>query len=572
MAYDFACPDWFEKLKSGQTPIADLPIDAKAAERAVGIFDYLRLPDVQGQPRMAEAAGEWLRDIVRAIFGSIDPATGRRNVGEVFILVPKKNSKTTSSAAIALTFMLLNTRPKADMLIVAPTQKIADTAFAQAKGMIDADAADEETGRSYLQERFHVMDHKSTIRCRVTGARLMIRTFDAKVLTGSKPVFCLVDETHELGKIHYAADVFRQIRGGMLPFSESLLVQITTQSDHEPAGVFKSELSYARRVRDGEITEGVKLLPVLYEFPTSMQTAEDKPWLNPETWHLVTPNMGRSITREALVEGFQRAQQDGPHEIIGWATQHLNVEVGVAIHGDRWAGAMHWEAAAMPALTLDTLIEVCDVIVAGVDGGGLDDLAAVTFLGRHKQTKAWLSWTKAWAFPEVFERRKDIASKLRELVSIGDLVECSEVGQDAREMAEMFLKVWRAGLFPEKAAIGLDNWGGAMVFVDTLVSAGLPEDLLLSVAQGYKMQPAVHTIPRKLKEKTMRHAGQAIMTWCVGNAKVELRGSNYVVTKQAAGSAKIDPLMALFNAGMLMLGNPVAKGLSVYRERGALVV
>jgi phage terminase large subunit-like protein len=38
------------------------------------------------------------------------------------------------------------------------------------------------------------------------------------------------------------------------------------------------------------------------------------------------------------------------------------------------------------------------------------------------------------------------------------------------------------------------------------------------------------------------------MAWAVSNARVEPKGNAIVIMKQASGTAKIDPLMAAFNA------------------------
>lgn len=571
MAFDFACPDWAEKLARGETPIADLPLDEEAAERAVQIFNRLRLPDVIGQPTLAEAAGEWMRDIVRAAFGSMHASAAgyeSRQVSEVFVLVPKKNAKTTSAAAIALTFMLLNKRRNADMLIIGPTQKISETAFEQAKGMIDADP------EGFLQKRFHVQDHKKTIRCRVTGARLMIRTFGMEVLTGAKPIFALIDEVHVLGATAYAADVIRQIRGGMLPFPESLLVMITTQSDHPPQGVFRSELDYARGVRDGKITERVRLLPVLYEFPEAVQRSKGRDWANPDLWHMVTPNLGRSVSIDALLDGFERAKADGQAETIAWATQHLNIEVGVGIRATTWIGATFWEAAVdLELVDLGALMERSEVATVGIDGGGLDDLLGLGVIGRERDTRRWLLWTHAWAHPEVLAQRKEIAGLLRQFEKDGDLTILAEDDKtgDVVGVADVVERLLEARLLPDEGAVGLDPYGVSAI-VDELAFRGLTDQQLVAIGQGARLSPAIWGMERKLKDGTLVHGGRPMMAWVLGNAKTEQRGSAVMITKETAGKAKIDPLVAAFDAFMLMARNPEGSAPSYLETSGMLVL
>lgn len=565
MRLSLAVPDWQDRIRQGLSLVPVIDINPAEQLRAVRMFERLRLPDVPGQPTLATACGDWFKEIIGPALGSIDPVTGARIIRGVFLLAPKKSSKTTYGAAGMMTALLMNKRPNGEFLLTGPTHDISEIAYGAADGMIEADddwQRQENGQEGYLKKVLHSRDHLKTIEHRLTGATLKIKTFDMDVATGVKPVGVLVDELHVIAKDRNAARVLGQLRGGRISNTEAFFWIITTQSDEPPVGVMATELKKARDIRDG-IAQG-DTLSVLYEFPKEIVKAippgEIPVWYDSKLWPMVTPNLDRSVTVDVLEKEFEEAKQSGEAEIRRWASQHLNIQIGQALPFDRWAGADYWEGAADKTLTLESLIERSEVAVVGIDGGGLDDLLGLAVIGRCKTTRDWLLWNHAWAQTDVFERRKEIVSTLQGFIQEGTLTLCSggDPTQDVREVADIVERIRDAGLLPEKHAVGLDPVGVAAM-VDELASRKIEGEQVIGVAQGYRLSGAVWGMERKVKDGTLWHSGLDMMAWCVGNAKIEQRGNAVLITKQAAGKAKIDPLVAAFDAAMLMSRNPEAK-------------
>lgn len=539
-----ACPDWKERIMQRKSLVPKLPLFDFEAEKALRIFKRLRVPDIIGQPTYGEACDEWVFDLVRVIFGSFDVEAKRRMIREFFLLVPKKNGKSSIAAAIIVTAAILNMRPEAELLLIAPTKKIAEIAFRQALGIIKLD--------KQLTALFHPQTHQKTITHRTSGAVIVIKAAEADVITGSKATFILIDELHVFAQKPRAADLMTEIRGSLAARPDGFLLIITTQSKAPPAGVFKAELNIARQVRDGELKRS--LLPILYELP--FEVANDNGWRDPKTWGMVNPNLNRSVDEAFLVDELAAAEEKGLSDLLLFASQHLNVEVGQSLGG--WRGSHFWKDRALPKLVdLEYLLENSEVATVGIDGGGLDDLLGLAVLGRHRITQDWLCWVHAWCQRDVLNLRKDIAANLLDAEKEGSLTFCDDATADIVGVVEICKKVRDAGLLPDEYGIGLDPQGvGAMV--DELARYGIGRPLVTSVPQGFRLSSAVWSLERKLKDKTFWHAGQGLMTFCVGNAKAEQRGNAVLITKETAGKAKIDPLCALFNAIKLMEVGPVA--------------
>ncbi|NMY67309.1 MULTISPECIES: terminase large subunit [Pseudomonas] len=549
MEWSTACPDWAQRLVDRESIIPP-PIFVDEAERALAIFMELRVPDLPGKPRMADCCDEWVLDYVRCIFGAYDGETGRQLIREFGLLISKKNTKSTIAAGIMLTALILCWREEEEHLILAPTREVADNAFKPAAAMV---RADEE-----LSAMFHIQDHIRTITDRTTRNSLKVVAADTDTVSGKKSGKVLVDELWVFGKRANAESMFMEALGGQISREEGWVIYLTTQSDEPPAGVFKERLSYWRDVRDGKILDP-KTLGVLYEFPQQMVIGKE--YLKPENFYITNPNIGRSVSAEWLEDQLKKRLGSSDGSLQKFLAKHLNIEIGLNLRSDRWAGADHWEAATESGMSLESLLERSEVVTVGIDGGGLDDLLGLTVLGREPGTRRWLHWAHAWAHQIVFERRKDIASVLRDFESAGDLTVVDRPGDDVQAVADIICDIRDRGLLPEKFAIGVDAAGiGDIVDELTTEERGIVMEQIVAISQGWKLNGAIKTTERKVAGGELVHCGSALMSWSVSNARIVPQGNAITITKQASGSAKIDPLMSTFDAVSLMALNPEGAG------------
>jgi phage terminase large subunit-like protein len=552
-----ACPDWQERIVNDQTMTPCAPLFPTAAAKGMAIFDELNIVDAGikfGQCR------PWFREFAEQLYGAYcdvpgHPDEGRRLIRTFFMLIPKKNAKSTLAAGIMLTAILLNWRPEAEYIILSPTKEVAENSWKPLLAAIESD--DELSAKFKIQKAQKIVTHIGT------NSTLKVVAADSATVVGKKATGVFVDELHEFGKVAKAEDMLLEATGGLMSRPEGFVIYATTQSSEPPAGVFKKELSYARKVRDGAANDPT-YLPIIYEFPDSYLAKPAKLYTLPQNWHIVNPNLGATVDVEILTQKISKAGQDGEDSIQGVYSKHLNVQIGLDLGADAWPAAQLWEENRHSYVrTLKELQEVSEVVTAGIDGGGLDDLLALTFVGRLKkghesQPDRYVSWSHCWANEIVLKRRPEIADRLRDFEREGHLTIPTVIGEDVKQLAELVKGVHATDLL---AGVGIDPARIASLLT-ALEDAGIPThdtEFVVKVRQGWSLYSAMLWMERALGEGRFYHAGQPIVDWAVGNAKVIPRGNAMLVTKEISGKAKIDPVMSNFNASELMSHNPASR-------------
>ncbi|MGE4044473.1 MAG: terminase large subunit [Acetobacteraceae bacterium] len=549
-----ACPDWEERIlaRPQRSLVPFDPLFPDEAQAALEVFNELRIVSAPGQPTMGEACRPWVSDLVQTVFGAYDAETGRRLIRYFMFLVSKKNAKSLIAAAIMLTALIRNWRISGEYYILAPTKEIADNSYLPALDMVLANPA--------LKGILHPQPNHRMITHRTTGAFLKVIAADNETVSGKRTVGLFVDELWLFGKKAGAANMLKEAMGGLASNPEGFVIYASTQSDAPPAGVFAQILGDFRDIRDGKVHDP-RSLGILYEFPDRL--LKDEGFRNPDLWYVTNPNLGASVDMEYLRDQAARSEREGRASYAAFLAKHLNVQIGMSLRADGWAGAMVWPLGADSTLTFEELLDRSEVVTVGIDGGGLDDLLGVAFIGREKRTKRWLTWCHGLISDIGLDRRKANAIHYDEFETDGDLTKFQYGEADAggdwmpsnvRYVVDLVAQVNDRGLL---ALVGVDRRGiGAIV--DGLATIGVTQDAgnLDVVPQGVALMGAIKTVEIKLADRTMLHAEQRMMTWCVGNAITKPTPTGMMIARDESGFGKIDPLMALFDAAHLMSLNP----------------
>ena len=501
---------------------------------------------------MRQACRPWFLDFVAHIFGSYDAETGRRLIRYFFLLVSKKNAKSTGAAGIMVTALLRNWRQSGEYYILAPTKEVADNSFFPARDMVRAD--ENLTALLHVQENFRMITHRNT------GAFLKVVAADSETVSGKKTIGLLVDELWLFGKKANAGNMLREAMGGLASRPEGFVIYASTQSDSAPTGVFAERLADFRDIRDGKIVDP-RSLGVLYEFPKALIKSGD--YRKRAFWYVTNPNMGASVDEEYLAEQSAKADREGAASVAGFLAKHLNVQITMALRADGWAGGTVWARGIEKDLTLDELLRRSEVATIGIDGGGLDDLLGIAVVGRERGTKRWLAWTHAFISDIGIERRKANIEKYEEFAKAGDLTKFqyresvdgkAPVTENIAYIVALATRIQKLGLL---AQVGVDA-AGIGAIVDALAEVGITQDAqtLDAVRQGIALMGAIKTVEIKLADRTFRHGGSTMMDWCVENAIVVPTSTAMRIARDESGYGKIDPLMAMFNAAHLMSLNP----------------
>ncbi len=588
LEWSTACPNWEEKIVAGESLIPCDPLFPEEAAAALEIFKSLKIVDAPGSPTMGDACRQWVFDFVGSIFGAYDAngvcgEPGRQLIRYFFLLIAKKNIKSTLAAGVMVTALVRNWRESGEFYILAPTKEVADNSFAPARDMVKS----HPTLSAILHPSAgRVIEHRNT------GAFLKVVAADDETVTGKKTIGLFVDELWLFGKRAGAANMFREAMGGLASRPEGFVIDASTQGDGPPAGVFAQRLEKFREIRAGKRVDK-RSLGLLYEFPDRMIKSGE--YKDPANFYIPNPNLNKSVDEQFLLEQFAEAQQDGRAALIGFYAKHLNVQPGMAERSDSWAGVLVWERGVDKTLTIDALLDRCEVVTIGIDGGGLDDLLGVAAIGREKVTKRWLGWAHALISDVGIERRRANIVEYDRFEAQGDLTKFKYIKPSAidlvrqpdgsyadtegnviplapipRDAGRQFIfdlvkKVQSRGLL---AQVGVDA-AGIGAIVDDLSELGVTQDAstLDAVRQGIGLMGAIKTIEIKLADYSFCHGASEMLTWCVGNLKVIPTRTAMMVARDEAGFGKVDPAMALFNAAHLMALNPVA-GRSIYEERG----
>ncbi len=514
--------------------------DEGAAAHVVSFFqDHLRLTKGRwaGKPFILM---DWARqDVIEPLFGWMR-VDGSRRFRLAYIEVPKKNSKSTMCAGIALYMMAGDGENSSEVYCCAADRNQAGIVYKHASAMAKASPL----LRPYIVAR----DSTKVLAIPSSDGSLRVLSADSYTAEGIDAHAVIFDELHTQKNralwdcLRYSGAARRQ----------PMIVAITT------AGWDRMSICYKMHTRAVQVLEGSLQDDSFFAYVRSADKEDD--WTDPKVWKKANPALGDIIQLEDMTRECEEAQESLSNEnafrryrLCQWTEQE-----------HRWLSMDKWNACGEPFDVEELKGRKC---YGGLDLSTTTDLSALALLFPPTIGEPnYKLLMRFWAPRENAElrARTDRAPYLEwgqaGLLTLteGDVTDYEVIRRDINELADTY---------------GIDVLAVDRAFQGIQLYTQLKADGLnvKPHGQGFlSMAAPTVAFERLVLAGMLRHGGNPILRWMASNVTVETDAAGNIKPSKAKSQERIDGIVA----GVMAVGQAdlVIERTSVYEDRGVLVL
>lgn len=344
---------------------------------------------------------------------------GRRLIRVAYLFVPRKFSKTTSSASMAV-YDLLFGDSNAQAYVGANSYDQAKICFDEIRALMwDIDPS----GRHFRVNRekitFCDRHHDSLIQCLTANAKTKDGLFASLVIMDE-----YAQARNTAGK--NGADLKNVLTTSMGPRREPLTIIITTASEVVD-GPFAHELDGVLKVLRGEVENDKMFASV---FIPDVDDAED----DPATWAKVQPHLGVTVQPDYYADAYKEAQLSAEN-MLAFRTKLLNI---FTVNESKTWFTYEQATALLGDFDIDKVEGHPECAIA-FDLSVHDDFSAVTYTLYSATQKKFFSHTDYY-FPEGALKGHPNEQLYRRWNEQGHLVFCKGKKIDTRRITEDVLR------------------------------------------------------------------------------------------------------------------------------------
>lgn len=435
----------------------------------------------------------WQQAFIAATFGFVHKIDGTRKYREVFLVVARKNGKSTIASGIGLYLQIADGEPGAEVYAVATKKDQAKLVWIESKRMVKKSPV--------LLKRIKPL--VSELVCEWNDSSFKPLGSDSDTLDGLNVHGAMLDEVHAWKD----KNLYDVIVDGTSSREQPLIVMITTAGTVREA-VYDMKYEESERVINGfEDPDGYKderFLPIIYELDDRTE------WTDPANWKKANPGLGTIKKIDQLQTKVNKAKAN-PMLVKNLLTKDFNI---------RETGTEAWltfeEVNNQETFNLED-IQGCYAI-GGVDLSSTTDLSCATLL-IMKPNSDKIYALQQYFLPEELVERRSVEDKIpydkwadRGLVTLcnGNKVNYSDVTSWFKRMYDDFgiIPVW----------IGYDPWNSDY-WVEEMKNTGFA---LEKVRQGaLTLSQPMKEMGADLAAKRINYNNNPVTKWNLTNCAVK---------------------------------------------------